>query len=117
MTLMTGKIEKDIEVCSLHLQRKICFGETSLDNIFTWVDASYSVYHGINIHNGGVMSMGLVVTHCRLSKHNLNTNISTEVDLVGASDYLPYNILYVMFMHDQGYLIKSNNFSSTTKAP
>ena len=61
--------------------------------------------------------MGLGVTHCRLSKQKLNTKSSTEAELVGASDYLPYNILYVMFMHDQGYLIKSNNFSSTTKAP
>ena len=30
--------------------------------------------------------------------------------MVGASDYFPYNIWYVMFMHHQGYLKKSSRF-------
>ena len=54
--------------------------------------------------------MGLGVTHYRLSKKKLNTKISTESELVGASDYVPYNIWYVMFMHHQEYLDKSNKF-------
>ena len=70
MTFTTGKIEKDIEVCSLHPQRKK-FGAKSLDEIFTWVDASYAVRQDTKIQNGGVMSVGLGVTHCILSKKNL----------------------------------------------
>ena len=68
MTLTTGKIEKDLEVCSLHPQRKRCFGATKLDDIFTWVDASYVLHHDMKSHNGGMISMGLGVTHCRSSK-------------------------------------------------
>ena len=79
MTLKTGKIEKHIEVCSLHYQRKRCFGETNLNEIFMWVDTSYSVNHDMKSNTRGVMSTGLGVTNCRLSKKKFNTNISMEV--------------------------------------
>ena len=103
------EIDRDIEVCSLHSQRKICSGATSLDGILTWLDESYAVHHATKSHDVGAMSMGLGVTHCILSKKNLNINISTEAELVGASDYLPYNIWWIIFMHHQGYLINYNN--------
>ena len=45
------------------------------------------------------MSMGLGVTHCRSSKKNFNAKITTEAELVGATDYIPYNICYDIFMH------------------
>ena len=44
------------------------------------------------------------------SKKNLNTKISIESELVGASDYVPYNIWYIIFLHHQGYLHKSTIF-------
>ena len=78
--------------------------------MFTWVDASYVVHHDMNSRTRGVMSIGLGVTHCRSSKQKLNTKSSTEADIVGASDYFPYNIWYVMFMRHQGYLDNSNRF-------
>ena len=77
MILKTGKIEKDIEVCALHSQRKRCFGETRIDKIFTWVDASYVVHHDVKRQTGGVMYIVLGVTHCRLSKKIYNTKSST----------------------------------------
>ena len=82
-----------------------------LDKIFTWVDASYELHHGMKSQTEGVMYMGLGVTHCRPSNKKLNMKSSNEPGIVGASDYVPYNIWYVMFMHHQGYLNKSNKFS------
>ena len=38
----------------------------------------------------------------------INTKSSTEAELVGVSDYLPYNIWLTMFLEDQGYVLKSN---------
>ena len=64
----------------------------------------------MNSKTGVVIYMVLGVTNCRLSKKRLNTKISTELELVGAINYEPYNIWYVMFMHHWGYLNKSNNF-------
>ena len=60
---------------------------TSLDEISTWADASSAVHHGMKSQNGGVMSMGLGVTHCIPIKQKLNTKTSTEAELVGASSY------------------------------
>ena len=72
----------------LYPQRKKSFGATNLDEIFTWVDASYAVHHDMKNQIGGAMSMGLGVTHRRSINTNLNTKISTESDLVSASDYI-----------------------------
>ena len=33
---------------------------------------------------------------------------STEAELVGASEYIPYNLWLVLFMSEQGYKIKDN---------
>ena len=52
------EIDRDIEVCSLHSQRKICSGATSLDGILTWLDESYAVHHATKSHDVGAMSMG-----------------------------------------------------------
>ena len=92
MTLTNGKIEKYILVCSLHPQRKRCFITTNLDNIFTWVDVSYAVHHNMKSQDGGVMSMVLGVTPCRLIKGSLNIKNSTAAGLVSASNCVPYII-------------------------
>ena len=89
---MTGKIDKGIEVCSLHPQRKYIFVATSLDEISTWGDTSYALYHDMNINTGVVMSMGFCVTHFISSKQKLIANRSTEAYIFGASYYLLYNI-------------------------
>ena len=63
------------------------------------------------------MFMGLGVTHCRSSKKKFDTKISTGLELADASNYVTYDIWYIMFMHHQGYLNKSNNVFRTNKAP
>ena len=52
------------------------------------------------------MSFGVGVVHAKSSKQKLNTKSSTEAELVGASEYLPYHIWMVNFMDAQGYNIK-----------
>ena len=44
------------------------------------------------------------------SKQKLNTKSSTEAELVGASDYLPYSIWAKKFMERQGHVLKENRF-------
>ena len=56
------------------------------------MNASYAVHHDKKIQTGGVMYMGLGVTHCKPSKQKLITKRSTESELVGASDYV--HIIY-----------------------
>ena len=56
------------------------------------MDASYTVNYAMKSQTGGVVSMELGVTNCRSSKQKLNIKIWTDAELVGASDYFPYNI-------------------------
>ena len=79
-----------------------------LSSLFTWIDAAYAVHPNMRSHTGGTMSMGLGVLHCKSSKQKLNTKSSTEAEVVGTSDYVPYNIHMVMFMKHQGYDLKTN---------
>ena len=52
--------------------------------------------------------MGYGLLHGNSSKQKINMKSSTEAELVGVRKYLPYNILLLIFMDDQGYGIKDN---------
>ena len=54
------------------------------------------------------MSMGVGIIHGRSGKQKLNVKSSTEAELVGVSEYLPYNIWLMMFMREQGYPVRNN---------
>ena len=57
---------------------------------------------------GGIISLGWGAVHARSRKQKINTKSSTESELVGLSEYVPYNIWLVNFMKAQGYDIRSN---------
>ena len=78
-------------------------GASNLQEIYTWVDAAYGVHDDLKSHTGGNMSMGTGIIHTKSSKQKLNTKSSTEAEIVGTSDYLPYNVWMKNFMETQGY--------------
>ena len=51
------------------------------------------------------MSYGLGILHGKGVKQKLNLKSSTEAELVGVSNYLPYNIWMLYFLEHQGYKI------------
>jgi hypothetical protein len=53
---------------------------------------------------------------CKSAKQKLNTKSSTEAELVGASDYLPYPIWGKKFLEGQGYVLKENIFYQDNKS-
>jgi hypothetical protein len=81
-----------------------------LSKLFTWVDASYAIHHDMKGHTGGAMSFGTGILHGKASKQKLNTKSSTETEVVGASDYLPYNMWMQHFMEAQGYKLEENTY-------
>ena len=83
-------------------------GCDSLDSLYTWVDATYGVWLNMRSQTGGCMSMGLGMVNCRSSKQKLKTESSAESEIVGMSDYMPYNLWFKNFMGAQGYEIKKN---------
>ena len=79
-----------------------------INTLFTWVDAAYAVWNNMRSQTGGCMSFGQGMIHCRSNKQKLNTKSSTESEIVGVLDYIPYNLWLVNFMKEQGYTIKTN---------
>ena len=83
-------------------------GCDSLTDIFTWVDALFAVHHNMRSHTGGVTSLGWGALHAKSAKQKLNTKSSTEAELVGLSEYVPYNIWLLNFVGAQGYTVGHN---------
>ena len=87
---------------------KRIIGATSLTEVFTWIDAAYAVHDNMQSHTGGAISMGHGILHGKSSMQKLNVKTSTEAELVGVAEYVPYNIWLCMFLKEQGYEIKDN---------
>ena len=102
------KLRRVIAFVKCTLDECRIIGATDLTKIFTWIDAAYAVNPDMKSQTGGSMSMGVGVIHARTNKQKLNVKSSTEAELVGNSDYLPYNIWLLHFLAEQGYEIKDN---------
>ena len=83
-------------------------GATSLTDLYSWVDASYTVHWDMKSHTDGVMSFSHGALHTKSSKQKSNTKSSTEAKLAGISSYSPYNIWMRMFLKQQGYDLEDN---------
>ena len=70
-----------------------------------YVDASHAAHMDMRGQTGVCVSMGYGVLHGRSVKQQINTKSSTEMELVGASDYLPYPIWMIRFLEGQGYTV------------
>ena len=76
--------------------------------LHTLVGASYAIHLDMKGHIGGVMSHGLGIIHTQSSRQKLNTKSSSELEVVGVSDYVPYPIWVELFLGDQGYDLQEN---------
>ena len=52
--------------------------------------------------------MGYGIIHGKSSKQKINTKSSTESELVGVSEYIPYNLWLTMFLAEQCYEMINN---------
>ena len=87
---------------------KKIIGAKTLSKLYTWIDSAYAVHPNMRGHTGVSISMGYGVVHCKGSKQKINVKSSTEAELVGVSEYIPYNLWMLMFLDEQGYGIKDN---------
>ena len=73
-------------------------GAENLTDIYTWIDAAYALNPDMRRQTGGTILMGVGVIHGKSSKQRFNVKSSTEAELVGVNEYMPYNIWLFMFM-------------------
>jgi len=57
-------------------------GASSLQEIYIWVDAGYTVNSDMKSQTGGAMLMGCGVIYCKSGKQKIHVKISTEAELV-----------------------------------
>ena len=110
------KLRRVLQWIKQTIHEKRIMGVDSLLDLYTWIDAAYAVHPNMRSHTGGCMSFGRGMVHCRSSKQKLNTKSSTEAELVGVSDYLPFNIWLTNFMEGQGYKFVSNKLQQDNQS-
>ena len=103
-----GKLRRVIAYVHCTINDVRIIEANDLKSIFTWIYAAYAVNTDMRSQTGGAIPLGLDVLHAKCSKQKLNVKSSTEAELVGASEYIPYNLWLVLFMSEPGYKIKDN---------
>ena len=103
-----NKLKRLLQFVKGTINDKRIIGANGLNDLLTWVDAAYAVHPNMRSHTGGCMSFGLGTLHARSTKQKLNTKSSTEAEIVGISDYLPFNIWLRMFLEEQGFFLGKN---------
>ena len=91
-------------------------GAKGMDMMCTYVDASYGVHDDMKGHTGGLMTLGRGIIQGKATKQKLNTKSSTESELVGASDYIPWTVWAKWFLAEQGYILKEIYSSKIIRA-
>ena len=85
---------------TLHIP--LVLGTDGSNNVYWYVDASFAVHKDMKSHTGGVMTLGQGAVISMSTKQKLNTKSSTEAELVGVDDALPFNIWSHYFLKWQG---------------
>jgi len=103
-----GKLKHLLLFLNQTLDDRRIIGADNLSELYTWIDAAYAVHPDMRSHTGGAMSFGLGLVHYRSGKQELNTKSSTESEVVGTSNYVPYNVYLKNFIEAQGQVLKKN---------
>ena len=80
----------------------------NLNVIKWWVDESYAAHYDMNGNTGATISLGHGSVLIMTNNQKLNTNISTEANLIGADYDLPKMLSTKYFTEAQGYGIAEN---------
>ena len=62
-----------------------------------------TVHHDMRSHTGGSVYLGMGAIYSAPNKHNMNTKISTEYELVGVNELMPQIIWMLYFGEAQGF--------------
>jgi hypothetical protein len=124
LTTRVRKTDKDDWTKLVHLMRYIRGTRTmplilsaNGSGIFKWwVDASFTVHPNISGHSGGGLSLGRGFPIVSSTKQKLNTKSSTEMEIVGADDFMPEICCTRYFMKAQGCVVKDNVLFQDKKA-
>ena len=84
----------------------LALGWDRTGNTYWYVDASFAVHTNMRSHTGAMLTMGQGAIMSMSTKQKINTKSSTEAELVGVDDHIPFNIWCYYFLQWQGYHAK-----------
>ena len=76
----------------------------------TWIDELHVVHDDTRGHTGGCISCGVDIIHGKASKQNMNTKITTELEVVAVRKYVTYKIYMIDIFLGKGYNLYKNIF-------
>ena len=93
-----GKLRRVLKFLSQTIGYDCVIGAENIYEVLTYVDPSYVTHNNMRGHTSGCMAFGWGLIHAKLSKQKSNTKISTESEVVGARDYIPFSIWLDKYM-------------------
>jgi hypothetical protein len=81
----------------------LVLGSDGTGNIYWYVDASFAVHNDMRSHTGAMITLGKGAAMSMSTKQKINTKSSTEAELVGVDDGIPFNIWCYYYLRDQGF--------------
>ena len=108
MTFSCTRVTKSTEYDWFKLKRVLQWLKYTINDIrimgmndsvifHTWIDESYAVHEDMRGHTGGAISLGHGIVNEKSVKQKLNGKSSTETEVIGMADILPYNIWEKIF--------------------
>ncbi len=85
--------------------------------VLNWyIDASFAVHSNMRGHTGGGLTMGRGFPIVSSNKQKLNTQSSTESELVRVNDMMSSILWTRYFLKEQGYKVNDNDFFQDNKS-
>ena len=103
-----GKLKRVLKYLKGTMHMKLKLSVENLGIIRWWVDASYNVHDDCKGQTGAMMSLGKGAPMSFSRKQKLNVRSSTEGELVGIDDALPFILWARYFIEAQGYTVEQN---------
>ena len=94
----------------------LILGADDIQTMYTFVDAAFAVHDDMKSHTGSVITFGRGGIACKSAKQKVVTKSSTEVELVGASEYLPSTIWVQYFLQAQGFPHRKSYFEQDNQS-
>ena len=99
------KLKRLMQYINSTIDLHLTLSAENMNVIKWWVDVAYGVRDDYKSQTGRAMTFGRGTIMNKSTKQKLNTNSSTEAELVGASDSVPQIVWTNYFVSAQGYSI------------
>ena len=107
---MWGNLRRLLEYLNGTKDIRIILGSDGMSSLRACVDVAYAVHADMRSHTGGLTSLGKGTLHIKSSKQKSSSKSLTKVELIGASDFIPWTLWFKRVLEGQGYTMDRTIF-------